>query len=327
MSSDRAVAAAVRSAPDHGPVAEPPTTDLSRLARLVGTVVAPTTMLTGLLYYFGWSFAYYFFDYFGVNSTLLGLSTRDYLQRCVDGLFVPVTVTGCAALAAVWGYLALRVRLSAASGQRALRVVVPVAAVAGAVLAIGGLLSVFTRTVLSQHLAAAPLSLAIGVLLLTCAIRLRRSHAIPKPATRNDGADRNIGPDWAGLGEWAAVFILVGLSLFWAANDYSAAVGRTRARQFAAELPSYPSAVLYSERSLSLDAPGVREVRCRDAEAAYRFRYEGLKLMIQSGDQYVFLPDTWSPTDGVAILIPRSDSLRLEFVPQHARTSAQRSAC
>jgi hypothetical protein len=129
------------------------------------------------------------------------------------------------------------------------------------------------------------------------------------------------------VAEWAAVFVLVGLSLFWAASDYSAAVGRSRARQFVAELPTYPDAVVYSNRSLSLHAPGVRELRCRDPEAAYRFRYDGLKLMLQAGDQYLFLPAAWSPRNGVAILVPRSDSLRLEFLPPSARGGAHREAC
>jgi hypothetical protein len=76
---------------------------------------------------------------------------------------------------------------------------------------------------------------------------------------------------------------------------------------------------------LSLHAPGVRETRCHDPNAAYRFRYDGLKLVLQSGDQYLFLPEGWSPSNGVAILMPRSPSLRLEFIP--AAAAIQRSAC
>jgi Zn-dependent protease with chaperone function len=45
--------------------------------RIVGSIVAPTTLLTALLFYFGWSFAYWFFAYFGVDSTVLGLTTQD----------------------------------------------------------------------------------------------------------------------------------------------------------------------------------------------------------------------------------------------------------
>ncbi len=86
---------------------------ISQLARLVAAVVAPTTLLTSLLFYFGWSRAYWFYDYFGVHSTLLGLTTQDYVQQSLDGLFVPLTVVACAALLALWGHTLLRSRLGA----------------------------------------------------------------------------------------------------------------------------------------------------------------------------------------------------------------------
>ena len=310
-----------RAARAHEPAVEPAGSALPQLPRILGGIVAPTTLLTSLLFYFGWSHAFYFFDYFGVNSTLLGLTTRDYVQRSLDGLFVPLTAVGCAALLALWGHAMLRVRLAAGSQPRVLHVLVPAMAAAGLILAAGGVWSVFAATPLTRYLVAAPLSLAFGVVLLAYAVHLRRL------LTAGQGkADRGRSPQWVAVAEWAAVFVLIGLSLFWAANDYSAAVGRSRARQLVAELPTYPSAVLYSERSLSLAAPGVREVRCHDPNAAYRFRYDGLKLVLQSGDQYLFLPEAWSPGNGVAILMPRNASLRLEFVPASARTAA-RSTC
>ena len=92
-------------------------------------------------------------------------------------------------------------------------------------------------------------------------------------------------------------------------------------------LPRLPGAAVYSHQRLSLHAPGVREVPCRDPEAAFRFRYDGLTLLLQSGDQYVFLPAKWSPNEGVAVLLPRNDSVRLEFFPSSARTTPQNRTC
>jgi hypothetical protein len=291
-----------------------------QLAKILGGIVAPTTLLTALLYYFGWSHAYWFCNYFGVNSTVLGFTSTDYLMRSVDALFVPMTVAASVALVAVWGHSLLRARLAAGSRPRALRIIVPVTAIVGGVLVLGGFASVFTTTVLSEHLVAAPLSLGFGVLLLVYAVHLRRLVAEKGPSTSNSRG-------WAAVVEWAVVFVLVGLSLFWAATDYSAAVGRSRAMDFVAGLASYPNVVIYSERSLSLDAPGVREMRCQDAQAAYRFRYEGLKLVLESGDQYLFLPAQWTLADGVAILLPRTSSLRLEFFPARAPPSRGLAAC
>jgi hypothetical protein len=274
-----------------------------QLAKILGAIVAPATLLTALMYYFGWSHAYWFCDYFGVNSTVLGFTSTDYMMRSVDALFVPMTVAASAALLAVWGHTLFRARLAAGSRPPALRVLLLAA-----------------TTVLSEHLVAAPLSLGFGVLLLVYVLHLRRLVTDDHKATSN-------GRGWAAVVEWAVVFVLVGLSLFWAATDYSAAVGRSRASHFVAAMPGYPNVVIYSERSLSLHAPGVREVRCKDPEAAYRFRYDGLKLVLESGDEYLFLPAEWTPTNGVAILIPRMNSLRLEFFPAGGRPNLGPSAC
>jgi hypothetical protein len=100
------------------------------------------------------------------------------------------------------------------------------------------------------------------------------------------------------VAEWVAVFVLVGLSLFSPANNYSVAVGCQRAHQMVLQLPANPGVVLFSERSRSLVVPGVREVRCRYPEAGYRFRYDGLKLPPQSGDQYLLPPEMWSSSKG-----------------------------
>ncbi len=120
-------------------------------------------------------------------------------------------------------------------------------------------------------------------------------------------------PGAVAVGEWGALFILVSVGLFWAVGDYANLVGQGSAQQLEASLPSRPDVVLYSQKRLSLQAPGVRETTCQHPDAAYRFRYEPLKLVLQSGNQYLFLPAGWTHADGWAILLPRSESLRLEF--------------
>ncbi|MFK4069512.1 hypothetical protein [Streptomyces sp. NPDC029674] len=328
---------------------------IQQLWTIVGTIIAPTSMITALLYYFGWHHAYWFFDYYGVNSTVLGFGTTDYLMRSLDALYVPLTVTAGAALLVLWGHELLRGRLTAGAELRVVRRALPFMAGIGALLTLGGFWSVLSRAFfLRDFLVAAPLSLSFGVLLLAYTLHLWRAlpdrapdEGTPTPEDEDTDEDTNEDPDSgtggtpdppepppsppstprpaaAALAEWGVVLVLVGLGLFWAANDYAAAVGETRAREFAAGLPGYPYAVVYSADSLSLTAPGVRETRCRDSKAAYRFRYDGLKLMLQSGGQYVLVPERWSRADGVAVLLPRSSSVRLEFAPPLADSGASR---
>jgi hypothetical protein len=130
---------------------EPLSSGLPQLVRLLGTVVAPTTLLTSLLFYFGWSHAYYFYDYFGVNSTLLGLTTRDHVQKAVDGLFIPMMVVACVGLLALWAHSLLRARLAEGPHPRLLRLVAAIAAV-GLVLAVAGFWSIFVATPLRGYL-------------------------------------------------------------------------------------------------------------------------------------------------------------------------------
>ncbi|RJL27117.1 hypothetical protein [Bailinhaonella thermotolerans] len=289
------------------------TAGLPQITRVLGAIVAPTTVLTSILIYFGYSHAFWFYDYFGVESSLLGLSTQDYLLKIVDGLFVPLLVAACAGLLVLWGRSLLPPR---AMSARVRRYAVPVSAALGALLALNGLSRVLVTNALNDGLAVAPLCLAGGVLLLVYAAHLwRGARRVPGHAP----------PPWLAVLEWAVVVLLVGLSLFWAANDYSAAVGASRARQFVEELPEYPDAVVYTARGLSLSGPGVRETRCKDPEAAYRYRYDGLKLMWRTGDQYLFLPKHWTPTSGSAIFLAKGDGLRMEFNP--APRAAPPPAC
>ncbi|MDG4857788.1 hypothetical protein P8605_06395 [Streptomyces sp. T-3] len=328
---------------------------IGRLGTLIGAIAAPTSLVGALLYYFGYYHAYWFFAHFGLNSTVLGFSTADYLMRSLDVLFVPMTVTATVGLLAFWGHDLLRGRIAAGAAPQVLRYALPGITGLGFLLALGGFWSVLDETFLSHTLALAPLSLSVGVALLSYALHLRRMVAAgadlddapePDPDNARDdtGQDGNAQddtapdapsgdappatprpasarPEWAALAEWAVVFVLVGLGLIWAANDHAASVGEIRARRFVADMGRgvYPSAVLHSERSLSITAPGVRETECRDGKAAYRFRYDGLTLVLQSGNQYVLLPNDWTPADGVALLIPRGDSVRLEFGPPPSR--------
>ena len=271
---------------------------MPRAAKLLKEVVAPTTLATGLPFYFGWSHAYWFFDYFGVSSTLLGLSYQDYLMRGLDGLFVPIVVMAAATLVAVWAGRLLGARLVQLEGYGRRSWWPPLLGSIGLVLCANGLSRIFVVTPLNRPLALAPVSLATGVAMIARAVHL--------------GTADQPRSDVVAMVEYVAVFMLIGLSLFWAANDYAAAVGRSRAAQSARELPAYPEAIVYSEHDLNLT--GIEVARCAGSDAEYRFRYDGLALVMQSDDHYVLLPKWWSRQQGVAVVLPRNDSIRLEFM-------------
>lgn len=304
---------------DAGPAPETDlgaTEALPKLVKVFGGIIAPTSLLTGLLFYFGRSRSAGYYRYFHVNSTVLDLTTNDYLFSGIDGLFVPISVACLLALVLLWLNRLLLTRVPPGARRRAVRVLVPASGLVGAVLVGLAFADLFTEgRVFGVNSATGGLCLAVGVITLVYAVRLLRL-SLPPPA---QAALRRPA---TGLAEWGAAFLLVSIGLFWAADAYAFGVGTGGAMTLHRALPAVPEAVLYSQQSLSLDVPGVTEVRCSDPDAAYRFRYDGLRLVRQAGSQYLLLPATWDRTTGTAVLIPRSSTIRLEFRSAAAPSTA-----
>jgi hypothetical protein len=299
---------APRAAPSPGPAPHPAVADaLASVLRITGAVVAPTTLLTGLLFYFGRQHATALFAYLGVPLTVFELTPQDYLVRSADGLFVPLALGAATALVLLWlrGWVVRSV--PEPRRRRAARRTAPLLALLGLLsggLAVAGVLG-------PAAFAGVPelpgLFLAGGVLLLAAAVHLLRGPVDERRALP-------VGV----VAEWAAVFVLVAVGLFWAVGNYAGGVGRSRAVQIEHELAARPDATLFSEKRLALGGvPKVSEYVCADDAvkdgSAYRFRYDGLKLVFQSGGQYLFLPAGWTHDDGPALVVPRTDALRLEF--------------
>jgi hypothetical protein len=259
---------------------------------LIGLVVAPTTLLTGLAYYFGWTLTNARASYFGIDPSTLGFSMQDYLLRSADALFVPLSAVVFAALAALAIHAVVSSRLSERSRTAILRASWLCGA-AGSVLLALGIVAVFRPLPFPTHYLFAPVSPGLGAALLAYAVYLRRGW---------------LSPLAVGL-----VAALVVLSTFWTASKYADALGRGRAKKLERSLSTRPSVVVYAKQRLHLDR--AKETRLGRHDSAYAFRYDGLRLLVRSGGKYFLVPDDWSRENGVAILLPDTDELRLEFSP------------
>jgi hypothetical protein len=118
--------------------------------------------------------------------------------------------------------------------------------------------------------------------------------------------------------QWTFTFVLATIGLFWAVTDYSAAVGQARGYEYETKLGGMPETVVFSAKDLGIHGPGVTATACTAQDAAFRFRYDGLVLVLQSGGQSFLLPKGWNRRDGVALVLPRSGDVRLEFAPVSA---------
>ncbi|MFI9007550.1 hypothetical protein ACIGNX_10005 [Actinosynnema sp. NPDC053489] len=276
----------------------------ARALRIVAAVVANTTLLTSLLYFFGLVATQVFFAHFRVHYTLLSQTPDEVLARGADGLFLPLARVSIAVLVVTFLARYLRTRLSARRWAALLRVGAPVAAVAGLVLLAVTVPVTADPGTMRGYPGLPGLGFSTGVVLLAFAWRWWSVTA---------GRERR-GARFGAV-EAVAAFLLVGIGLFWSVGDYSSAVGTRRGYEVEARVPDMPAVVLYSGQGLNLSGAGVRQVACGGPDTAYKYRYDGLKLLLQSGGQYVFLPATWRSSAGTAFVVPRTDSLRLEFGP------------
>lgn len=276
----------------------------SKVLKIIGSLVAPTTVATALLLYFGRQHAYWFFGYFGVNFTVMGLSLQDYLIRSADGLFIPVTVMLALFLLGSWAYQFVRARVPENWWRRIVTISTRSAMVLGAALSVLAALAALSPASFYDYPGLPGTSLALGVILLVAVSRQGAKQAATLSAL-----------------EWAAAFLLVSVGLFWAVTDYAGSVGVRRGMDVEAAMPDSPNVLLYSKDSLNLRVDGVHQVRCQDPDAAFGFRYDGMKLVVAYGNQYLLLPAGWTQDHGAAVVITRTDSLRLEFTS--AGTSPQ----
>lgn len=289
-----------------------PATSTRYVLELIALVVAPATLLGALLYYFGWARSRAQAAYFGIDSDVIGRSANEYALRSVGSIFWPVVMLLAGVLAALWIHAMARRSFAADRNGPLLWLLAACTALAGASLLAIAFAAVLWRPIVGNSVVT-PVAFAVGIVALAYAVFVvshRQSFGLaPVPRA-----------------PFALVVGLVVVFVFWAMGEYADARGTRLARRTAANLDSLPGVIIYSPMRLHLKGPGVTETRLAGADSAYAYRYAGLRLLAWSGSKYFLLPACWSrDQSGVAIVLPDSDSRRLEFTPAGTqRQSSQR---
>lgn len=263
---------------------------------VLGSVVAPATLVSALLFYFGYVSARTQFAYFGVDVDTLGFNTREFVMRAPQPLLVPALVLLLGSAAALWGGAVVRHRLRSAPPATRRRLVRLVVMTGALVLGIGFVL-LFAYPAVGNRLwypLVTPLLLAAGTGLLVLAARGGSQHS---PTTR-------------------AMVVLLALvvvaAIFWATATLAEWSGTGRAKALARELDVLPAVVIDTEEQLF---PGDRSVVQSSLpggdERTYRFRYRGLRLLAHGNDRLFLVPEQWSAS-GSTYVVPM-DSVRVRF--------------
>jgi heme/copper-type cytochrome/quinol oxidase subunit 2 len=289
---------------------ESKTNQFERYLSLGASVVAPITIISALLFYFGYVSSRAQYAYFGVDVDTIGLSTQDYVMRSPQPLLVPLLVLVMIAVALVALHLWVTAWLGRARPERA-RIVTHRALYIGLVILAAGITLIILYPVLADwpyYNLVTPIIVAVGAGVVAYSWRLvsrlpPQPDALPSPA--GSPALRRMG--------LVLLCVLVAATLFWSTATIAQWSGRGLARQDARHLDDLPRVILDTKERMYITDPFIKETALPASEGqTFRYRYRNLRLLIQGKDRMFLVPDAWSASDST-LVVPLDDSVRVRF--------------
>ncbi|MET8543530.1 hypothetical protein ABZW03_23200 [Kitasatospora sp. NPDC004799] len=279
-------------------------------------VVAPGSVVVGLLYYMGRTYTAAYYVHFGIPTSDLELSLESYLTASPTALFLPLwtLLWGVLVVLAVFGLVEHRL-----ARPRALplwqRTAVGCGLAGGLLLLLGFLVFTqprwWTRSVLSlleagwPRVVVPPLVVALGAALALFALRL---HRVGRRASGESVAGGRI--------QTLVGAVLIGLltmSLFFALARYADEAGDDQAiRDAEAGFAGRVSVLIYSRSPITHDARGIYFTDLGEAGGPYRYQYRGFMLLAKSSARYYLVSyDRRRPRD-VTVVLRDDESIRIE---------------
>ena len=278
----------------NGPAESPSMSGAGNAMRLVATIGSPIAIATGLLFYFGWVRASVQARRLGYDTAILDWSIQDYILRSILVLFIPLMVLAALMLLLIWVHQRLVLPM-VDSGR--LATWVPRG------LRGSWLLWASVAVVLSSF--AAPLSGIIVSAAITLALLC---------ALYGDLLERRlIGRTRTTRAARVLILILLAFAVFWNVERLANVVGGEYAAQVTANPQQLLAVTVYTPKSLEIHVPGVVETKLGTSESAYRYRYDGLRLVQRSGNRYLLMSERWDPRTSRIIVLRDTDDIRMEF--------------
>ena len=288
---------------DHGAVASagqgadaagaPSGLSWDRVYSFAGNIVAPATALSTLLFYFGYVSTRAQYLYFGLDVDTIGLSTQAFVMRSPQPLLVPVLVLFLLVAGGIAVNRWLRPRLTRHTGATL---------ALGATLLGAGLVALFSYPATGRWTyfpLVTPALLALGAGITAYAMGVRS------------------GPVRLRVALW----LTVAAAVFWTNATLAQWSGTGLGQEQAGRLNDLPRVVLDTRERLYLRNSDVSETVLQTEEGqTFRYRYRGLRLLVQNGDRMFLVPCTEQVTpcpyhQGSATLVVRfSDSTRVQFL-------------
>ncbi len=299
------------------PVASPPTgLGFEKWMGFLSSFVAPLTLVTALLFYFGYVSTREFFRYFGIDVDIIGMSSQEFVMRSPGALFIPVMVLLLLAAALIVAHRRLRDHLSMQTPDRRRRTI-GAFAWTGIGFLLAGLALAFVMPLLAgwdYAMLLTPLLLAIGAGLSAYAASTARS----------------LGSTGVGRSVVVLLVLVMVAGTFWSTATVAQWWGRGQARALASDLRALPAVILDTRERIfpGNSAIGFQELQPAASDTpnddgstpvapamTHGYRYSGLRLLAQGGGRLYLVPDEWSPNASTLVVSYDDVRVRFRFVP------------
>jgi hypothetical protein len=263
---------------------------LERWVSFAAGIVAPITVVSTLLFYFGYVSARAQYEYFGIDVDTIGLSTQDYVMRSPQPLLVPLLVLTLLAVAGLLLHNAIQHTVTTV--RRA-----GLIAVALLILGIIALLAYPLLGDLPYYALVVPLAIGLAAAAVGYLAYLGAKLRDARPP--------------------ALLIVLLGIvtttCAFWATATTAQYSGRGLAKSDAADLNQFPVVILDTKEKLQLRSPGLEETTLGVGTGqAFNYRYRGLRLLVVGQNRLFLVPHTWTPSN-TTLVLPLDDSIRVQF--------------
>ncbi|MEV6328414.1 hypothetical protein [Streptomyces sp. NPDC051909] len=279
----------------------------------VAYIVAPGTIVIGLLYYFGSVYTDTYYAAFGVPAADLQLSVQTYLAKSPRAIFGPVWFLLICGLVVVLVLGRVGLLLDRPGREQRRRTVCWALLVVGLLMTLLGLPIFFgwriplpfpddwwfTRFV-------PPCLVALGATLAFFAVQQRLQRIGEDPRRRDGTADRM----WTAGG--ALLIGLLAMSLFFGMSQYVVDSAKSEAWGVI-EGGSRASlhVVVYSRIPITHDAHGITYKDMGADRGPFRHRYVGFRLLVKSPSRFYLVSHTAREADYQTVVLPDDDTVRV----------------
>jgi hypothetical protein len=251
----------------------------------------PITLISALLFYFGYVSARSQYEYFGIDVDTIGLSTQDYVMRSPQPLLVPLLVITLLAVAGLLLHNA--VHPTETGVRRATR-----ATVVLLLIGVAGLLAFPLIGQVPYYALFVPGVIGLASATLAYLTYLRRT------------LNPQLGSQRSLIALLAAVTVTCA---FWATATTAQYSGRGLAKSDAENLDKFPVVILDTKEKLALRSPGLEETALRPGQGqTFNYRYRGLRLLVVGENRLFLVPQQWNASN-TTVVVPLDNSIRVQF--------------